>query len=219
VDKSNAQSYLDSVGINWKNPFGSSYYLTYPYTSSEPTHVWGFEIEHQMNFNFLPGFLKNFVLSYNLSLVRSETYLRDFESVEHLDTIYIRGNPSINISYSTRYTTIKQKLEGQPELFGNAALGYDLGGFSARVSLFFQSEYTSSYSTDGTADIIVNKLSRWDLSLKQQLTSNIAVLLNVNNFTNVEENTSIQNRNTGWNLLKTSNNYGVTADLGVKVTL
>jgi hypothetical protein len=127
--------------------------------------------------------------------------------------------PVLNTTYYAKYVDLKQKLEGQPELFGNVALGYDIGGFSARVSLFFQGEYTQTYSTDGTADIIVNKLSRWDLALKQQITSAIAVMLNVNNFTNVEENTSIKNRNTGWNLLYTSDNYGITADLGVQITL
>jgi TonB-dependent receptor len=220
VNKSEAQSYLDSVGINWKNPFGpTSYYITYPYTSSEPTHVWGFEIEHQMNTSFLPGLLKNFVLSYNVSFVRSETYIRSYVWAERIDTGYVRGVPQINKTYYAKYIDLKQKLEGQPELFGNAALGYDIGGFSARVSLFFQGEYTKTYSPDGTADLIVNKLSRWDIALKQQITSAIAVMLNVNNLTNVEENTSIKNQTTGWNLLYTSNNYGVTADLGVQITL
>jgi TonB-dependent receptor len=220
VNKAQVQSYLDSVGIQWKNPFGPvSYYLTYPYTSPQSTHVWGFEIEQQTNMNFLPWLFKNFVLSYNVSVVRSETYIRSFQWAEHIDTGYVRNQPIINKTYYANYIDLKQKLEGQPELFGNVALGYDIGGFSARVSLFFQSEYTQTYSTDGTADIIVNKLSRWDLALKQQITSAIAVMLNVNNFTNVEENTSIRDRNTGWDLLYTSNNYGITADLGVQVTL
>jgi TonB-dependent receptor len=220
VNKAQAQSYLDSVGIQWQNPFGAvSYYLTYPYTSPQSTHVWGFEIEQQTNMSFLPWLLKNFVLSYNVSVVRSETYIRSYLWAAHVDTGYVRNVPVINTTYYAKYVDVKQKLEGQPELFGNVALGYDIGGFSARVSLFFQGEYTQTYSTDGTADIMVNKLSRWDLSLKQQVTSAIAVMLNVNNFTNVEENTSIKNRNTGWDLLYTSNNYGITADLGVQISL
>ena len=220
VNKAQVQSYLDSVGIRWQNPFGPvSYYLTYPYTSPQPTHVWGFEIEQQTNMSFLPWLFKNFVLSYNISIARSETYIRSFLWAAHVDTGYVRNQPIVNTTYYAKYIDVKQKLEGQPELFGNVSLGYDIGGFSARVSLFFQSEYTQTYSTDGTADIIVNKLSRWDLALKQQITSAIAVMLNVNNFTNVEENTSIRNRNTGWNLLYTSDNYGITADLGVQITL
>ena len=77
----NGQKYLDDNGINWKNPFSSnnmSYYISYPYNSSKPTKVWGFEIEHQANLGFLPGLLKNLVLSYNVSLVHSETYIKSY---------------------------------------------------------------------------------------------------------------------------------------------
>ena len=61
-------------GIDWKSQMGTSAYnLTLPYNSPEPTKVWGFEFEQQINFHFLPGLLKNIVLSYNFSLINSET--------------------------------------------------------------------------------------------------------------------------------------------------
>jgi len=218
----NGQKYLDSVGIKWKDPFNQtqSYYLYYPYSSSKPTHVWGLEITHQMNTGFLPGFLKNFVLSYNFSLIRSETYIRAFLNDDTVRQMSIfRGDTSYSSSPVPRYFDSKQKLEGQPEFFGNAALGYDIGGFSVRISLFFQSEYTSSYSADGRTDIVTNTLNRWDLSLKQQFTSKIALMLNINNLTNVDESTSVKNRINGWTLPYHSENYGLTADLGVQVAL
>jgi hypothetical protein len=217
----NGQKYLDSVGIKWKDPFDPSvsYYLFYPYSSSQPTHVWGLEITHQMNMGFLPGLLKNFVISYNLSLIRSETNIRAFVND---DTVWqksvFRGVTTYTASLVPRYFDSKQKLEGQPEFFGNASLGYDIGGFSARISLFFQSEYTSQYSADGRTDIITNSLTKWDLSVKQQITNYIAVMLNVNNLTNSDESTSINNRITGWVLPYHNENYGMTADLGVQVT-
>jgi len=217
----NGQKYLDSVGIKWKDPFDQSvsYYLFYPYTSSKPTHVWGFEVNHQMNMGFLPGFLKNFVISYNLSLIKSETYIRAFVND---DTVWqksvFRGVTTYTASVVPRYFDSKQKLEGQPEFFGNASLGYDIGGFSARISLFFQGEYTTQYSADGRTDIITNSLTKWDLSLKQQIASYIAVMLNVNNLTNSDESTSIKNRITGWVLPYHNENYGLTADLGVQLT-
>ena len=65
---------MQRFGINWPNGFqpGVSYSLTLPYNSSDPTKIWGFEFEHQINFHFLPGLLKGIVLSYNASIVRSE---------------------------------------------------------------------------------------------------------------------------------------------------
>ena len=106
-------------------------------------------------------------------------------------------------------------MEGQPELYGNVGLGYDIGGFSARLSLFYQSEYTSAYSADGKNDIVTSSLTRLDLSLKQQITSNFAVMVNVNNLTNTDEETLYKNRITGWKLLYTRTNYGLTADAAV----
>jgi len=70
------QNVLDSLGIPWKQPFNDlEYFLTYPYNSNEPTRVWGFEVEHQANLRFLPGLLQNVVLSYNFTIVRSETQI------------------------------------------------------------------------------------------------------------------------------------------------
>jgi outer membrane receptor protein involved in Fe transport len=109
-------------------------------------------------------------------------------------------------------------MEGQPELYGNAALGYDIGGFSVRLSLFFQSEYTSAYSADGKNDIVTNKLTRLDLALKQQITNNIAVMVNLNNLTNADESTAYKSRVAGWKLQNSSTNYGMTADAAVRVT-
>jgi outer membrane receptor protein involved in Fe transport len=209
------------VGLHWKNVFGApakDYYITYPYTSPKPTYVWGFEIEHQINMSFLPWLLKNFVLSYNVSIVRSETYIRSYILKNHVDTSYFRGQPVFNTTQLAQYIDLKEKLEGQPELFGNVALGYDIGGFSARVSLFFQGEYTKYYSADSRQDLVVDKISRWDIALKQQITNTIAVMLNVNNLTNAAEVVSLRDNVYGWNLVQTSESYGLSADIGVQVT-
>jgi TonB-dependent receptor len=212
------QAPLDSLGITWQTPFSSSieYNLRYPYNSSKPTRVWGFEIEHQANFRFLPGLLKNIVLSYNLSIVRSETYVPTQTSV--IDTVY---NPPRPPRLVPRYVNEerKQKLQGQPEFFGNVALGYDIGGFSGRVSLFYQSEYNSSFSATGRGDGITAEFTKIDIALKQELFDFLAVMLNLNNITNVKEETITANRITGWQLLNTSQTYGFTADLGVRITL
>jgi TonB-dependent receptor len=218
----NGQKYLDNNGINWKNPFNSnstSYYISYPYNSSKPTKIWGFEIEHQANLGFLPGLLKNIVLSYNVSIVRSETYIKSYAMTDSIWVVtHSRFGDQTNLYLTPEYFELKQKMEGQPELYGNVALGYDIGGFSARLSLFFQSEYTSAYSADGKNDIVTNKLTRLDLALKQQITSNLAIMVNVNNLTNADESTAYKSRLAGWKLQNSSTNYGMTADAAVRLT-
>lgn len=212
---------LDSLGITWQSPFAATqvYNLTYPYNSSKPTKVWGFEVEHQTNLHFLPGLLQNIVLSYNFSIVRSETYIASSRTVTWKDSIELfpgywipRDNSKIELIET------KQKLEGQPEFFGNFAIGYDIGGFSGRLSMFYQGEFNSSFSGDGKSDQMVNSFTKWDLALKYQVTDYLAVMFNLNNFTNVEEGTSQVNRVNDWKLLNTSERYDLTADLGVRVT-
>jgi TonB-dependent receptor len=208
------QQHLDSLGITLRNPFATAQYvLTYPYNSTRPTRVWGFELEHQANLRFLPGLLKNFVLSYNFSVIRSESYVPRVR----VETRVVPPFPIPRVFYVGEEN--KQKLEGQPELYGNFAIGYDIGGLSARLSVFHQGEYNQSFSIDGRSDNVVDAFTRWDLAVKQQITSNLSLLLNVNNVTDIEEGTSNLNKVHGWHLLNTSEVYGLTADLGLRITL
>jgi TonB-dependent receptor len=209
---------IDTFGVAWRTPHTGSYALTIPYNSFKPTKVWGFEFEHQMNFNFLPGFFKNFVLSYNFSVVRSETFLVSVDTATVYRKVYVPGFDSILVPFTTNeIVETKQKLEGQPEFYGNIAVGYDVGGFSARLSLFHQGEYNQSFSGSGTNDVVVDAFTRLDLALRQQITPNIEILMNVNNLTNIEERTSAVNREAGLKLPNTRELYGRSADLGVRL--
>jgi len=230
IDVNQAQSVLDSLGIKlpFKNPYiGKRYDLYYTYNSNKFTGIWGIEVEHQANLRFLPGLLQNIVVNYNFSFIKSETWIPTSKVI----TSYIPDPDSpgdlIPVTKNILYES-RQKLEGQPEFYGNLALGYDLGGFSGRVSVFYQDQYDLSYSPDGRNDIIVNSFTRLDLALKQEITDKVSVMLNINNITNVEEGTSIKNRVGGWTttsgqktdtLLQSSQRYGITADLGVRISL
>ena len=152
------------------------YQLTVPYNSPENSKVWGFELEHQINFFFLPGLLKNIVLSYNASIVRSETHLIGSTT----DTTYniIGGIPFPE--YHTRAIVYTQQLENQPKFFGNISLGYDIGGFSGRISLFHQSDYYSSFSPTGRGDVIIVGYDRVDLAIKQKITNYLTIMLDIN---------------------------------------
>jgi TonB-dependent receptor len=215
------QAVLDSLGIPWKTPFGSGgyYALTYPYNSSKPTRVWGFEVEHQTDFKFLPQPFTNIVLNYNFTIVRSETWSNSSRVETFKDSTYLFGRWIYTTGSKNVLFEKKQKLEDQPEFFGNASLGYDIAGFSVRVSLFYQGGFNASFSGDQREDVVTAKYSRLDLTLKQKITDNISVSLNLNNITNTEEGTTFANRITGWMLTDTNIKYGMTADLGVRIEL
>lgn len=208
---------LMRFGIQWpsKMEAARAYDLTLPYNSPKPTKVWGFEFEHQINFRFLPGLLKNIVLSYNASIVRSEAIIYGSRTITYID----RSGPIPLPKSRNILVEIKQKLEGMPEFFGNAALGYDIGKFSGRISLFHQGEHNVSYSALGESDEITNAFTRIDLALKQEIADNLALFLNVSNANNIEDGSSISNRVAGRKLFNQSEQYGLTADFGITVRL
>lgn len=211
---------IENIGLNWKTlfPLTQTYQLTVPYNSPKPTKVWGFEFEHQINFHFLPGLLKNIVLSYNASFVKSETWL--IGSVT--DTLFVQVLPPPfpkTPKYVERPIELKQQLEDQPKFYGNISLGYDIGGFSARISMYNQAEYIRSFSPTGRADAVVSGYTRFDLALKQVLFDYLSLMLNVSNLSNIKEDRLIDNRVNGYKILNTSELYGLTADFGIKLTL
>jgi len=211
---------IESLGLRAKTlfPLTQTYQLTAPYNSPKPTKVWGFEFEHQINFMFLPGLLKNIVLSYNASFVKSETWL--IRSV--IDTVLVQVLPPPfpkTPKYVERAVERKQQLEDQPRFYGNISLGYDIGGFSARISMYNQAEYVRSYSPSGRSDAVVSGYTRFDLALKQVLFDYLSLILNVSNLSNIKEDRLIDNRVNKYKILNTSELYGLTADFGVKLTL
>ena len=209
---------LDYFGITWRTIHTGDYALTVPYNSPKPTKVWGFEFEHQMNFSFMSGFLQHLVLSYNASITRSQTHL--LSTTIDTSYYYVPELPGVPFPlYQSVIIENTQKLEGQPEFFGNIALGYDIGGFSARVSLYHQAEFNDSFSASGRSDQTVNRFTRIDFSLKQEVAPGVFVLFNLNNLTDIEEGSSIMNRIIGYRIPNIAERYGMTADFGVKVEL
>ena len=204
---------IDSLGIQTSSfPVNvqlskNNNYLLYSYfNSSRPTHIWGFEIEHKVNFRYLPGLLKNIVLNYNFTFLGSETW-----------TIDSYRKSTTSTQYLSRFR--KQKLENMPDFFANFILGYDLNGFSIRISYLYKDAYPVPNDIDYYwIQLNENKLSRLDIAIKQRILNNIDLVLNLNNLTNsIEE--SLYNSNGGpWQRAQAYRN-GINYDLGIRVSL
>ncbi len=203
--------------------------ITAPYSSPNPSYAWGFELEHQLNFRFLPvKWLQNFTLTYNIQIARSETYFFMEKAVVDTQFNAAQYNAKGKLTQDSSYTSyldhtvilVKKPMEDQPQLYGNAALGYDIGGFSARISVFYQGRYTRLYSVDGTSDAIVGEFIKWDLALKEQVTQKISLVLNIDNLFNKPETRYRYNNMFNWGYLPTQSYlYGRTLDFGVRVLL
>jgi TonB-dependent receptor len=210
---------VNSLGINWNSypitfPFRKTdrYYLYTYFNSSKPTRIWGFEIEHEANFRYLPGILKNIVLNYNLTFLRSETW--------GLDIMQIATTTAMDsIIYK------KQSLDDMPRFFANVNLGYDIDGFSVRISYFYQGDYSVDNVYYYGFQIKENKFSRLDIAVKQQVLRNVSIVLNANNLTNSKEDASYQRPPTGvpptsapWTPFM-AYRYGVNFDFGIGIDL
>jgi len=89
--------------------------------------------------------------------------------------------------YTRNYKVITRESEDNPIYMEMQPLGYDIGGFSGRLSVFHQDKYVRQYTAYDQANIIQDPFFKMDLSLKQQITNSIAIILNINNLTNRSE--------------------------------
>ncbi len=223
-------SLIGSTGARWQTDprfvqaihSGFITAVSMAYNSTSPSYAWGFELEHQMNFGFLPvSWLQHITLSYNISVTRSQTSIILSKTIP--DSAWKERQGSRPAHWQAQDiqvpVVVTRQSEDQPKFYANAALGYDIRGFSSRISMFYQDQYTKSYSTNGTTDQVVNSFTKFDLSLKQEISAGISLILNVNNLTNRKDETSSINNLRDWDIPLTAELYGRTMDFGVRILL
>ena len=182
------------------------YSLTTP-VNSEDSKVWGFEMDLQTNLRFLPGIFKGFVLNINYAHFYSETVIPFTEVNTYFDPQKFR--------YVVEYDkyTRKIRVPGQADDIFNFSIGYDIAGFSARISAVYQGESISSVANIQEEDDYTNDYLRWDTSVKQKVSKNISLFLNLVNFTSRPES-AFQ----GYSGYQTKAEYfGMTGNIGIKV--
>ncbi|MEL7363808.1 MAG: TonB-dependent receptor, partial [Bacteroidota bacterium] len=148
------------------------------------TTYWGVEFEWQTNFSYLPGALKGLVLNLNYTRSFSEATYRTFL----LEQTFIPGSRPPRFELSISDTTRTGRMPDQSANVFNATLGYDIGGFSARLSYLYQSNTASFINPrEALLDTFVGDYSRFDLSLRQKVLSGFEVFANLNNLNNRED--------------------------------
>lgn len=190
--------------------------LTRPVNAEGVSTILGFEIDLQSNFRFLPSPFNGIVISANYTHLTSETMF-PVSIVETMDVFPYTS--------TVRDTVRSGNMPGQVDNLVNLSLGYERGGFSARVSMIYQGvslfvdeepdmgRLAPSVGTTAEKDNFVAATTRWDLVIKQKIKDHFQIFLYVNNISNVKEIAflagSVQN------LVTSSFVYGTTVDLGV----
>ncbi|MEM7658597.1 MAG: TonB-dependent receptor, partial [Bacteroidota bacterium] len=172
------------------------------------SYVRGFELDWQTHFAYLPSFLKGFVLSVNYTHINSET------SYPFQTSVKLGEGP---FAQTVFVDSIRSgRMPNQPDDVFNFTLGYDIKGFSARLSFVYQDNVLSGINrTYDELDSYTGAYRRWDFTAYQKLPwldGRMQVFLNANNITNTPDRSFISV------LRKVSSvqYYGRTIDLGIR---
>jgi len=181
------------------------------YANFDNSKVYGFELDLQTNFSFLPQPFNGIVFNANLTRLWSETYNPRFNPRETV----IVGRDRTYI-YDTVGYLDKTVLPDQVELAGNVSIGYDYKGFSCRFSMIYQSPSLRSLGSEKLNPERFKNYSsqflRFDASMSQKIGKHIMITANLANITNESER-SYRYVEKNWTR---ENRYGASIDLGLQ---
>ena len=186
----------------------AGYTVNYSINNPYRTNVWGAEVEWQTHFWYLPNPFNGLVMNVNYTHIFSKAkypyaFLADTGSYPRI------GKMQVQQPYYDR-------LYNQPNDIANLSIGYDYKGFSILVSMIYKANVFTG--TNFWPDLRNRQpdWTRWDISAKQSLPWNgLQVYLDINNI-NGQNDISIE-QGTGYP--SSSQDYGMTADLGIRWSL
>ncbi len=170
----------DSLGF----PGYAGYTLT-SYGNSSQGSVYGFEVELQTSFRFLPSPFDGIVLSSNFAKLYSETSKFHYTSKPIYEFDPIWGQKVVGWDVSTIERNIS--IPGQVPYIFNVALGYDYKKFSGRISANTQGDYLASPAQSSVQDSYGKGYWRIDATLNQKITDRFGVMLNLININKQKE--------------------------------
>ncbi len=198
----NAGQYFPPVaGSPIPTPNGSYFISTY-INDPNRAKVWGLEFDWQTHFWYLPQPFDGLVLSINYTHVYSEEqYPYTLQRTVGRQVIYVD-------------TTFTDRLLYQPNNIVNLSLGYDYVGFSIRVSMLYQDDIFTGPNYWPQLRASTSAYTRWDLAVKQDLPwFGIQLYGDLNNINGANDISVIQ----GGGVPQSQQDYGLTADLGVRI--
>ncbi|MBI5470997.1 MAG: TonB-dependent receptor [Ignavibacteriae bacterium] len=202
---------LDSVGsysIGGMNPENGATLNTY-INSPYDAYVKGIEADIQLRFWYLPAPFDGMVFGMNYTHIWSKATYPWRDERSYLIPPRTIGSKLID---STR----TGRLIFQPDDVLNAYIGYDYEGFSTRLTLVFQGNSVSRIGAFDVQDGFTRDYFRVDASARQILPwAGLQLFIDVNNI-NARRNQSSQVSFGGFT---NEQNYGLTANLGVRFTL
>lgn len=166
----------------------------------------GVELNWQTHFWYLPGLFSGLVLNVNYTHIFSQA---KYPRTTVKTVYYPKFQKTINNSFYTN------RLIYQPNDIVNLAVGYGFKGFSARVSMLLQANVFQGRNFWPGLRVNTEKYVRWDLSVRQVLPwFGLQTFFDINNINSARD----VNINQGSNFPESEQHYGLTADLGLRLT-
>ncbi|GLR18765.1 TonB-dependent receptor [Portibacter lacus] len=152
------------------------------FNNLEKSSYKGIEVSWQTNFWYLSNFLKGFVLDVNATFLTSSTHYPYFdEAVVGVDSSGFFPKDIIGFEYKTR----EGRFADQPNKIVNVILGYDIKGFSSRLSFRYQERSITGIDTRlALSESYYDDFVLVDLSLKQNITERLSIYANATNILN-----------------------------------
>lgn len=195
----------------------NGYQLTMPINAEETSTIKGIEIDLQTNFRFLPSPFNGLLINANYTHINSETFF---------PFIVIETLPVFPYTPTVIDSLRSGPMPGQVDDVLNLSIGYERGGFSARLSMVYQNsslavsedaepgQLKKSVGQNENLDSYTGSFTRWDLVVKQKIKKSFTIYLNVNNITNTPEISYLAGSTK--NLYTRYMVYGMTMDLGLR---
>lgn len=180
--------------------------LTIPENNPNKTTVKGIEVDLESNLMWLPEPFSGIVFNLNYTHIYSNTEY----PISYVQRETLPGPPYIKTTVVDTFRT--GDMPDQPRDIANLSVGYDLGGFSGRVSMLYQGKTLFTIGERPELDIFTSPLIRWDISLRYRLTGGVSIFWNIDNLTNRPDQTFQEQ-----SMYPTSiDYYGMTSDLGFR---
>jgi len=218
--------FLDSLGIAVKNGYNpyepqlqralvhtTSKILDIPINTPGVSTVRGFEIDYQPNFLFLPGLLRNIVFNINYTRIWSKSELRNYRVAQKLSYIDPITGEFVEKNIFDPNPTRQGPLQTQPDHILNVSAGYDISGFSGRVSAFYQGRSLTGVGDTELGDTYIAGYLRYDMSLRYRLNENISFLVTGVNLTSTPDISTLS----GTDKHSSYAVYGTMYDFGVQL--
>jgi TonB-dependent receptor len=204
---------VDSLGSFTPTPKDGALVYTYMNSPYKAT-VKGIEVDFQTRLWYLPEPFNGIVLGINYTHIKSEATYPWRDDISFANPNWPTSGPRVIVE--VKVSTRSGRLINQPNDILNTYVGYDYKDFAARISFVFQGNAVSYVGAFAEQDGFTRNYFRVDASVRQILPwAKIEVYLDLNNLNN-ESSTSAQASIGGFT---SEQNYGVTANLGVRYRL